>query len=299
MTGPRSRFRTFVGIALGGGRGKQTAVARLAWQPGAPAPDLAVTFAAARVGHRGTGEAGAEPASEAGYLRDPDLEAYLDLQLADDPLVAVDAPVTVPPCLRCRLSCPGIVACPQPDTRLVADLAPRRGSKPVFLPYAERACEVVHRLDGSLVRAGFGQGTAPVAARVQYLLHRFAGRLVPQVNLVEVAPRAALVRWYGEATERATRVGAARDVQRARAEVLEDLRGRLRFERVWPELVVRQRAVFYAVVAAVLASDLAREGWTYAQTVADPELARVVDEHADVFVRAGWIWLPPPGRPAA
>lgn len=294
MNGPRSRFRRFIGISLAGGRGKQTAVARLAWDPGAPSPDLSVVHAASRMGHRGTGDGGPAPPGDAGYLRDPDLEAYLDEHLSDDTLVAVDAPLVLPPCLRCARPCPGIADCPVDETRLGAWLAGSRSSKPPMLPYAERAAEIVRQREGLPVRVGFGQGSAPVAARVAYLRRRFAGRLAAGVNLVEVAPRAALVRWFGADVEARTRVGAVSDVRRARAEVLEALGGRLRFERVWPELVVRQRSVFYAVLNVVVASDLAREGWTFEDTVAGAELAGAVARNAHVFVLGGWIWVPPP-----
>ncbi|RMH00103.1 MAG: hypothetical protein D6705_01380 [Deltaproteobacteria bacterium] len=295
MSGPRGRFRRFIGISLGGGRGKQTAVARLSWEPGAPSPNLAIHHAATRIGHRGTGDHGEHrPVADTGYLRDAELEAYLDAHVTDATLVAVDAPLVVPPCLRCDVPCPGVAACPVDEVRFATRIGHVRSGKPAVLPYVERACEVVRQREALPVRAGWGQGTAPLAARMHYLRRRFAGRLVAGVNLVEVAPRAAVVRWFGEETERRTRAGALADVRRARADVLESLRGRLRFDHVWPELVVRQRAVFYAVIASVVACDLARCGWSFEDTVAEP-LAAEVARSPEVFVRGGWIWVPPPG----
>ncbi|MCH9682973.1 MAG: hypothetical protein K0V04_16170, partial [Deltaproteobacteria bacterium] len=54
--GARAGFRRFVGVDLGGGRGKNTAVARLELTVGSTGrPRLAVAEAKVRHGQRGTG----------------------------------------------------------------------------------------------------------------------------------------------------------------------------------------------------------------------------------------------------
>jgi hypothetical protein len=94
----------------------------------------------------------------------------------------------------------------------------------------------------------------------------------------------------------------------------------LEFDRVWPDLVVRNVHVFHAVVSAFSAYFWAHEGWTGPEDllegdppeaaergepgddpdhdhVAQPEkLARAVDELGDLWLEDGWIWAPPRRR---
>src|SRR5690606_3188103 len=95
-------FTTFIGIDLGGSRGKSTALARLRWSrtPGEP---VWVDEVAIRRG-------GADPWCDAvlvDYLRG----------LGGDAVVAIDAPLTAPACQGCQIAaCPGYDACEVPAT---------------------------------------------------------------------------------------------------------------------------------------------------------------------------------------
>src|SRR4051794_11483471 len=90
-------FRSFVGVDLGGGKGKTTAVARL---------------------H--SGDAGLEvlEVGTAAPSRDPwyddSLIDYLG-SLRGPPVVPIDPPPTLPACVRCREPvCPGMSECVDP-----------------------------------------------------------------------------------------------------------------------------------------------------------------------------------------
>src|SRR5690606_11774213 len=105
-------FHTFIGIDLGGARGKTTAVARLTVAPeGSPGP-----------GHSGPGgDAGVALVEEVSTRRgsrapwcDRELVAYL-AELPEGVVVAIDAPLTLPACVRCvEPVCPGQEACEVP-----------------------------------------------------------------------------------------------------------------------------------------------------------------------------------------
>ncbi len=305
MPGARAEFRRFIGVALGGGRGKSTAVARLELHPDGAPPELMVTEATVREGHRGSGPARAEPTHPpgVGYLRDEDLVAYLRRWADDFTLVACDAPLTLPPCSTCGLSCPGTAACAVPDVTQMRAMAERRGGargrKPTVTPYTQRLPELVLAAEGLPVREALGQSAGPLTARAARLRRMMSPTLRLHENLIEVEPRGALVRMFGAKAARAARVGAQADVRMARARMLEDLRHRLRFRHVWPELVVRSRPVFRSVITAFVGSMWAREPWAPATQVHDSALAEAVARRGPAWLAGGWIWIPPEAEGAA
>lgn len=128
--------------------------------------------------------------------------------------VGVDAPLTLPPCLRHKKSCGGIRKCKDEATAWMREEAKRlkwgRGKLPI--PYLQRPVDMLLRgrwQDDAIVTfpvdESFGASRAPLAARMQYLqreLHR--------ENFLEVIPRLALggvAHWYGL---------SAREVRRSR-----------------------------------------------------------------------------------
>lgn len=120
-------------------------------------------------------------------------------------LLAVDAPLTFPPCLSCEIpACPGVGGCPKPAVRWMREEAERRRySKAKFPPpYTHRPVDLLLRGrwqdDAPLpipAEEAFGSGRAPLAARMSYLRKRFTCQ-----NFLEVSPRFALAGiadWYG------------------------------------------------------------------------------------------------------
>jgi len=267
-----------LGVDLGGGKGKKTALATLrADADGATVIDIAP-------------RSGAQP-----FYDNVLVEAIR--QHDDHTLLCIDAPLTLPPCLRCEVPvCPGQDDCV--DTAVVEMRAiaatsgtdgergkpgrdSRRG-KPSITPYTQRTTEVylAHRL-GLIPREAMGQGTGPLAARAAHLARALADRFKLNENLLEVYPKGTLaalgfVRPYKKhLKERETR-----------AEVLEALSPELRFgPGVWRELCIQSDHLFDAAICAFTGYLWARDAWTLPDTIGMPR--------ADRILQGGWIWLPP------
>ena len=280
-------FRNFVGIDLGGARGRTTAVAELVKTP----DGVAVTTASTRA-------AGGAP-----WL-DPALWTYVS-GLGPETVLAVHAPLTQPACLRCtRPVCPGVEECVEPAVvwlrtegeRLVAGEAASEetangttvtadiGRRPRIRlqPYLHRATEIVLAYQRGLVpTTTVGTAVGPVAARAGQLRRRLAGcGFKLNDNLVEVSPSATLTALVGRRRARATRREA--DAWAARATVLEGLPD-LAFaptSRFAREDSLRSLHVFDALIGAYTAYRFSRDGWA------------LPGGDGGVFDEDGWIWTP-------
>lgn len=310
---PRAEFRRFIGVDLGGGRGKNTAVARLELTRTAQGrPRLAVTEAKTRYGQRGTGLGGDEPGGDA-LFRDEVLVDYLERWVDDTTVVAMHAPLTLPPCIRCTLPCPTVERCEVPVVVWMRTWAPRLASrgrsdpgKPAVTPYTQRATEILQQASGVRMPESLGQGTGPLAARASHLRRIISSDLRLHENLLEVDPRATLTRTFGAALERKARHGASEDVWAVRKSMLQGLADNLAFDYVWPELVVRNVRVFHAVICAFTAFAWATQRWQGPRDLAPPGDSGESEQGADdvveraaralgeLWVEDGWIWMPPP-----
>jgi hypothetical protein len=275
-------FSHVVGVDLGGGKGKKTALAT-----------LRVDGAAATVVEIAPRD-GARPFYDATLIQ-------TIRQFGDGTLLCLDAPLTLPPCLRCTVPvCPGQEACVDPavvamraiiqnrletgspaERDFLAGRDGRRGKPPVT-PYTQRATEVylTHRL-GLAPREALGQGTGPLAARAAHLARALADRFTLNETLLEVYPKGTLAAlgfqrpYKKHMNERETR-----------AQILESLAGDLRFgPGVWRERCVQSDHLFEAVICAYTGFLWARDGWT------------APDLHASLAA-GGWIWTPPPREAA-
>ena len=262
-----------LGVDLGGGKGKKTALATLrADEQGATIVEIAP-------------RAGALP------LYDSMLVDAIRSH-GDDTLLCVDAPLTLPPCLRCEVPvCPGQDECIDSavvEMRAITAASTtgeryRRG-KPSITPYTQRTTEVylAHRM-GIVPREAMGQGTGPLAARAAHLTRALADRFRLNDNLLEVYPKGTLaalgfVRPYKKhLKERETR-----------AEILEALSPELRFgPGVWRELCIQSDHLFDAVICAFTGYLWARDAWTL------PEPLGGGSTLPDARRLDGWIWMPP------
>lgn len=308
MIGPRQSFRRFIGVDLGGGRGKNTAVARLELSVGASGrPRLGVAEAKVRHGQRGTGRADEDPGTDA-WFRDEALVSYVRRWTDESTVVAVDAPLTVPPCIRCELACPGVAACEVPVVgwmrrwggRLSGSGARRDRGKPIVTPYTQRATELLTAAVGGTPRETLGQGSGPIAARAKYLRQVLSPRLRLHENLIEVHPRTTIQRRFGDKIDRRLRSGSDERVWATRKQVLAGLTEGIAFDYVWPELVVRNPHVFASVLCAFTAylwsraggdmADCLRDGAT---PVAADVLAHALEDLGDLWLEDGWIYTPP------
>lgn len=304
----RDGFRRFIGVDLGGGRGKNTAVARLELSVGPGGrPRLAVAEAKVRHGQRGTGLSVDDPGGDA-LFRDEVLVAYLERWVDDRTVVAIDAPLTLPPCVRCQLPCPTVARCTVPVVAWMRRFGPRlqaRGrsdpSKPSVTPYTQRSVEVLQRAVGIRPRETLGQGTGPVAARAAYLRRVLSPRLRLHENLIEVHPRATIEQVFGPAVAQRARHGDDDRVWATRKRVLSGLVEGIAFDYVWPELVVRNTHMFHAVLGAFTAFLWARQGLrgpadlagaTPVATSPD-DFAQAIAQLGTLWLEDGWVFIPP------
>src|SRR5258706_344776 len=176
------RFQTYIGVDLGGGKGKKTAVARLERAEGGGV--RVVDYA---------------PGRDAPWY-DERLIAYLR-EHAAGAAVAIDAPLTLPACVRCMLpACPTTERC---DVPIIAWFRERENGarvphkKPKYTPYTQRATEVVlHEDHHILPRETLGQGMGPLTARAAYLTRALADAYRLNDNLIEVYPKATLTQLF-------------------------------------------------------------------------------------------------------
>ena len=261
-------FQRFLGVDLGGGKGKKTALAVL--ERRGDDGGIAVIALMPR-----SGDAPLYDAALVDAIRTHGSAA----------LVCVDAPLTLPPCLRCVVPvCPGQVNCADPAVIEMRRLAQegdgedpsrdRRRGKPNVTPYTQRATEVyLHRRRGVLPRETLGQGMGPLTARAAHLVRALAGQFRLNESLIEVYPKATLeLLRLGEPYKKRPEV---------RLEILARMEGLSFAPGVWREDVVQSDHAFDAIVCAYTGFLFARDGWA------------MPAESAAVMARDGWIWVPP------
>jgi hypothetical protein len=312
----RAGLRRFIGVDLGGGRGKTTAVARLEQTSRDGSPDgelgwrLVLADAKVRYGQRGTGALADEPEGTDALFRDEVLADYLLRWTDESTVVAIDAPLVVPPCLRCALPCPGALACVVDEVvwmRTWAPLLRARGrsdpGKPAVTPYTQRAVELLLGGVGVELREAMGQGTGPLAARAAHLRRRLSPHLRLHENLIEVSPAATAVALFGAARARKAHHGDQASVWSERKRILGALAEDLAFDYVWPELVVRNGHVFAAVLCAftgylwstgrVVEPDaLTMDGGVAITPGSESVVAAAASGFADLWMAGGWVVVP-------
>lgn len=291
----RTQFQTFVGIDLGGARGKSTAVARLTrTEAGARVDEVLVRT------------------REDGPWDDDALLDYLATFDATTTVLGIDAPLTAPACVRCELSvCPGYSDCAAPATRWLRTTGQKLQEQAVLAdrdrivavpttsgfsapdpvpaaarhrlpPYTHRCTEVeLHFGRGLLPREKVGQMSWAIAARAAHL-RRVLARLGYHLNegLLEVAPRCTVQAIFGEPRARGYKRDA--DPWQTRAGIIEALGDKLcfsRFSGLSREEVLRNDDCFDALMSAYTVSRWAHEGWTMPP--------------GEPFDEDGWIWVPP------
>lgn len=275
---------TYIGVDLGGARGKTTATARLS------VVGNQVIVEDVKRRHND------QP------LRDSVMLDYL--AELDKPVVAVNAPLTSPACVRCQLAaCPGRDACVDPAVvwlRTVGAIASAQcaearagrfatsrrsyaNATPLqhISPYLHRCTEVdLHYRRRIMGRDALNKATGPIAARASHLRRQLTNRgWRLNHDLLEVAPRVTIYALFGAELARGYKRDA--DPWETRAALfaaMSDLRfaSTSRFAR---EEALRNDHCFEAVLCGYTAYLRARDGWS----IPDRELHDV----------DGWIWAPP------
>ena len=260
-------FTRFIGVDLGGGKGKKTALAVL------------------ERGREGVTVTRLSPRPKEAPLYDAALVSTL-LALREKAVLCIDAPLTLPPCLRCtEPACPGQAACVDWEVVSMRELASReprdgrdhRRGKPVVTPYTQRATDLYLRSRGVLARETMGQAMGPVAARAAHLVRALGPGFRLNDNLIEVYPRATL-ELLGFREPYKKRIDR-------RIEILASLRELSFGPGVWREECRQSDHVFDAVLGAYTGYLRARDGWSISTLAGDPVNPQ------------GWIWVPPPSSP--
>ncbi len=252
---------------LGGGKGKKTALAVLRTS----GDQVAVT------------DLGPRPGGQPFY--DTSLLQAI-AEAGDDALVAIDAPLTLPACLRCHVPvCPGQDQCVDPAVLHMRRFSERAGDeesrdqrrgKPSITPYTQRPTEIyLDRLRGIAPRETLGQGMGPLTARAAHLQRALADRFRLNENLIEVYPKATL-----------HLLGLCADNQYKkrvdlRLQILTRLTALTFAPGVWREHCVQSDHLFDAVICAYTGFLWSRDRWPL------PAAA------SDLPGNDGWIWVPP------
>lgn len=284
-------YTRFIGIDLGGGRGKTTAVAEIRSAPGG-ALGAEVVEVATR---------------SARSTRQPWTDETLVERLAaarpEATVIAIDAPLTQAACGRCeRPVCPGMEACPEPAVvwlrtegralvRKASSVAVGIGTRTArtasdahaqarLAPYTHRATDVVLTYGrGLLPVSALGAVHGAISARAGQLRRRLRGAGYElHENLLEVSPAATIAALCDVRAARGYKRDA--DPWVTRASILERLRD-LAFapqSRMAREDVLQNDHCFDAVIAAYTAYLWARDGWP------TPD---------GCFAEDGWIAAPP------
>ncbi|MDQ3336485.1 MAG: DUF429 domain-containing protein [Myxococcota bacterium] len=280
-------FQRFIGVDLGGGRGKTTAIAVL------------------RIGVGGAEVI--EVATRSSKLAWTD-ETLVQRLAVSDPhtAIAIDAPLTQPACNRCeRPVCPGMEACADPavvwlrsEGRALVrsesvqrktvggsktEAAPRpsaTNAQARLAPYTHRATDVVMTYGrGLLPLSALGAANGTITARANQLRRRLRGAGYElHRNLIEVSPSATVTALCGARMARGYKRDA--DPWRTRALILEQIAD-LSFapqSRMAREEVLGNDHCFDAVMSAYTAYLWARDGW---------------DVPDGCFADDGWIAAPP------
>lgn len=277
-------FQRFIGVDLGGGRGKTTAVA-----------ELRIGRAGAEVIEVAT-RAPRQPWTDDSLIERLSPSAHP----AGDLVIAIDAPLTQAACTRCELPvCPGMEACADPAVvwlrsegralvrQVAAETVGGGGARPLhqaqarLAPYAHRATDVIMTYArGLLPVSSLGGANATIAARANQLRRRLrSAGFELHHNLLEVSPAATVAALCGVRAARGYKRDA--DPWVTRASVLEQLRDDLQFapqSRMAREDVLQSDHCFDAVISAYTAYLWARDGW---------------EQPADFYATDGWITAPP------
>jgi len=280
-------FSLYIGIDLGGWRGKTTAVATM--EPSGEA--VAVLYVGARE-------------KEGAPWGDEALVAFLTEKKTQysEILVAINGPLTFPACTRCQIPvCPSVQNCVDPAVLWLRDFEESlrhsqdsvglvetiaSGKKRTFnrgrkirehqkrcVPYLHRCTEIEAHFHKELIPVDYiGKSNSPIGTRANHLVKALRGHgFEIHKNLIEVSSRATVEALCGSAKARGYKRDA--DPWHTRAAILEGFE-ELKFSpssRFAREDTLSNDHCFEALLSAYAASLIAREGMSEVSTPFDKD----------------------------
>jgi hypothetical protein len=170
----------FAGVFLGGGKSDKTCLAFLEYY--SDKNKLFLTHLSDKI--KGDGDVSG------------DLVLFEELSGFQKPeFVGINAPLSLPKCIRCKLKCPGFEICEEKEIQWMWDIyrnsKSKRKSRRLFTPYTERCADLYlnsvfeepFHVDGAL-----GSNRAPLFARAHFLKRRL------KLDMIEVSPKMSLWR---------------------------------------------------------------------------------------------------------
>lgn len=127
-----------------------------------------------------------------------DLQIYELIEKHQENLVslAMDAPLTIPVCMRCQLECPGYETCGEAEIKWFRVNAHKKSlkknPKKFFTPYTQRAVEFYLSMELEekfILENALGANDAPLTARAHFIQRR-----IPFANCLEVFPELSVWR---------------------------------------------------------------------------------------------------------
>lgn len=172
----------FIGIALGGSKTDRTSLAVVEYYPDHKKAFLSHLYEKIKSQDDSTADA---------FVHQLVTRDHLGAQV-----VALDAPLVLPKCVRCKLVCPGYENCGEPEIKWFrknyAELNASKRPQRYFSPYLERCAEfyITHKLEEKFYpNMALGSNQGPMTMRASYLARRWKKQ-----KLIEVQPALSLWR---------------------------------------------------------------------------------------------------------
>ncbi len=176
------QYLRFVGLALGGGKTDRTCLAVMDYYPDQKKAFLSHVIEKIQ--------------SKDEQSADQILFELLTQKLGNINTLVFNVPLTLPKCMRCRLTCPGYEKCKEPEISWLWKNYRKRNTKKrpgkLFTPYTERCAEfyVSTALEEEFHPPhALGANHAPLVARAHFIRRRLKG-----AKALEVYPRLSLWR---------------------------------------------------------------------------------------------------------
>lgn len=174
--------KTFIGINLGGGGSSRTSIAVFKKLPKKDSREIELLNIYPKVGNS--------------KRLNSDKEINAVIKKANPELIAINSPLSLPPCFECKSSCKKSKICKNSKAKYLELLSQEnrkmkmKGKK--YLPYMHRPCDafIRNKIDSSLSgHEPMSANMAPIMAR-GYYLNNF---LLHEIPFIEVYPKLSLV----------------------------------------------------------------------------------------------------------